>query len=217
MRWIRGTKITTIVMALWAVAIFLFFQFWYPYHFFYQEQNQIFLWEWEYVSGYLNRIGGLALLIGDFLTQFYYYLYAGATILTLCILLAGLLIYKALTSLKANRWVALTMGICVMGFLTVCHFSVSYRLSSTISIIGWLLLIWIVSAIRHRWLRWAFLLLLLLPTYFLLGTPKNVHLQAPDFVLEKNFAVDNEYRFGNYDKVLDIVRTSDGWTDQMLF
>ena len=131
MRWIRGTKITTIVMALWAVAIFLFFQFWYPYHFFYQEQNQIFLWEWEYVSGYLNRIGGLALLIGDFLTQFYYYLYAGATILTLCILLAGLLIYKALTSLKANRWVALTMGICVMGFLTVCHFSVSYRLSST--------------------------------------------------------------------------------------
>ena len=204
-------------MALWAVAIFLFFQFWYPYHFFYQEQNQIFLWEWEYVFGYLNRIGGLALLIGDFLTQFYYYLYAGATILTLCILLAGLLIYKALTSLKANRWVALTMGICVMGFLTVCHFSVSYRLSSTISIIGWLLLIWIVSAIRHRWLRWAFLLLLLLPTYFLLGTPKNVHLQAPDFVLEKDFAVSNEYNFGNYDKVLNIVKNSDGWTRQMLF
>ena len=99
MRWIRGTKTANIVMALWAVAIFLFFQFWYPYHFFYQEQNQIFLWEWEYVSGYLNSIGGLALLIGDFLTQFYYYLYAGATILTLCILLAGLLIYKALTSL----------------------------------------------------------------------------------------------------------------------
>ena len=216
MRWIRGTKITTIVMALWAVAIFLFFQFWYPYHFFYQEQNQIFLWEWEYVFGYLNRIGGLALLIGDFLTQFYYYLYAGTTILTLCIVLAGLLIYKALTNLKANRWAGLAMGICVMGFLTVCHFSVSYRLSSTISIIGWLWLIWAVSAIRHRWLRWAFFLMLL-PTYLLFGTPKKVQLQAPDFVLEKDFAVSNEYYFGHYEKVLDIVKNSDGWTRQMLF
>ena len=55
-----------------SIAVFCFFQFWYPYHFFYHEQNQIFLWEGEYVSGYFQRAGGLACLIGDFQTQFYY-------------------------------------------------------------------------------------------------------------------------------------------------
>ena len=199
------------------IAVFCFFQFWYPYHFFYHEQNQIFLWEWEYLSGYFQRVGGLASLAGDFLTQFYYYLYAGATILTLCIALAGLLVYKILTNLKVSPWIALVIGICVMGFLTVCHFSTVYKLSSTVCIIGWLLFLWAVSAIRAEWLRLSCFVIILLPAYLLFGTPKKVRLQAPDFVLEKDFAVSNEYYFGNYDKVLDIVRGSDGWTQQMQF
>ena len=199
------------------IAVFCFFQFWYPYHFFYHEQNQIFLWEWEYLSGYFQRVGGLASLAGDFLTQFYYYLYAGATILTLCIALAGLLVYKILTNLKVSPWIALVIGICVMGFLTVCHFSTVYKLSSTICIIGWLLFLWAVSAIQARWLRLSCLVIILLPAYLLFGTPKKVRLQAPDFVLEKDFAVSNEYYFGNYDEVLDIVKSSDGWTQQMQF
>ena len=199
------------------IAVFCFFQFWYPYHFFYHEQNQIFLWEWEYLSGYFQRVGGLASLAGDFLTQFYYYLYAGASILTLCIALAGLLVYKILTNLKVSPWIALVIGICVMGFLTVCHFSTVYKLSSTVCIIGWLLFLWAASAIRARWLRLSCLVIILLPAYLLFGTPKKVRLQAPDFVLEKDFAVSNEYYFGNYDKVLDIVKSSDGWTQQMQF
>ena len=199
------------------IAVFCFFQFWYPYHFFYHEQNQIFLWEWEYLSGYFQRVGGLASLAGDFLTQFYYYLYAGATILTLCIALAGLLVYKILTNLKVSPWIALVISICVMGFLTVCHFSTVYKLSSTVCIIGWLLFLWAASAIRARWLRLSCFVIILLPAYLLFGTPKKVRLQAPDFVLEKDFAVSNEYYFGNYDKVLDIVKSSDGWTQQMQF
>ena len=199
------------------IVVFCFFQFWYPYHFFYHEQNQIFLWEWAYVSGLFQKAGGLALLIGEFLTQFYYYLYAGATILTLCIALAGLLIYTTLTNLKVNAWMALAAGLGVMAFLTACHFSVSYKLSSTVSIVGWLLFLWVASTVRAKGLRLVCMLVVLLPSYLLFGTPEIKRLQAPDFVLEKDFAVDNEYRFGNYDKVLDIVRTSDGWTDQMLF
>lgn len=199
------------------LAVFCFFQFWYPYHFFYHEQNQIFLWDWEYVSGYFNRRGGLASLIGDFLTQFYYYLYAGATILTLCIATAGLLVYKSLTNLKVYPWIALVLGLCVMIWLTVCHFSTGYMLSSTICIIGWVAIICAVSIIRGRRWRLSCFLMMLLPSYLLFGTPRVGRLQAPDFVLEKDFAVDNEYRFGNYDKVLDIVRNSDGWTAQMLF
>ena len=112
---------------------------------------------------------------------------------------------------------ALAVGLGMMAFLTVCHFSVSYKLSSTVSIVGWLLFLWVASTVRAKGLRLVCMLVVLLPSYLFFGTPEIKRLQAPDFVLEKNFAVDNEYRFGNYDKVLDIVRTSDGWTDQMLF
>ena len=210
-------RVRIAIFALAAVAVFCFFQFWYPYHFFYHEQNQIFLWEWEYVSGYFQKSGGLASLVGDFLTQFYYYLYAGATILTVCITLAGLLMYKLMANLKVYHWIALVLGLCVMVFLTICHFSIAYRLSSTISIIGWLSLLWGVSTIRGKMLRLSCFLIVLLPCYLLFGMPKAVRLQAPNMVLEKNFAVDNEYRFGNYDKVIDIVKNSDGWTQQMQF
>jgi len=127
------------------------------------------------------------------------------------------LVYTTLTNLKVNAWMALAVGLCVMAFLTVCHFSVSYKLSSTVSIVGWLLFLWVASTVRAKGLRLVCMLVVLLPSYLFFGTPEIKRLQAPDFVLEKNFAVDNEYRFGNYDKVLDIVRTSDGWTDQMLF
>ena len=210
-------KVRIIIFVLVIAAVFCFLQFWYPYHFFYHEQNQIFLWEWEYISGYFDNIGGLASLVGDFLTQFYYYLYAGATILTICIALAGLLLYKALTNFRVNYWISFVAGLAVIGLLTVCHFSISYKLSSTISFLGWFLALWGISVIRHKWLRLSCLLLMLLPAYLLFGIPKIKRLQAPDFVLEKDFAVDNEYRFGNYNKVLEIVKNSDGWTDQMLF
>ena len=210
-------RVRIAIFALAAVAVFCFFQFWYPYHFFYHEQNQIFLWEWEYVSGYFQKSGGLASLVGDCLTQFYYYLYAGATILTVCITLSGLLMYKLMANLKVNYWIALVLGLCVIVFLTICHFSIAYRLSSTISIIGWLSLLWGVSTIQGKMLRLSCFLIVLLPCYLLFGMPKAVRLQTPNMVLEKNFAVDNEYRFGNYDKVIDIVKNSDGWTQQMQF
>ena len=83
---------TRISFFLLLTVIWCFFQFWYPYHFFYQEQNQIFLWSWDYISTYFGKPGYLSHLLGDFLTQFYYYLYAGATILTLCIALIGILL-----------------------------------------------------------------------------------------------------------------------------
>ena len=210
-------KTRIVIFSAAVIAVFCFFQFWYPYHFFYHEQNQIFLWEWEYVSGYFQKPGGLSALIGDFLTQYYYYLYAGAVILTLCIAMVGVLLYGLLTNLKVSPWVAFVLGLCVMAFLTVCHFSTRYRLSSTVCILGWLLCLWAVSTIRARKLRLSCFLMVLLPAWLLFGMPKSVRLQAPDFVLEKDFAVSNEYYFGNHEKVLDIIRSSDGWTQQMMF
>lgn len=219
---------STIAILLTAVGCWAFFQFWYPYHFFYQEQNQIFLWSWDYVEGYFERPGGLARLVGDFLTQFYYYLFAGAAILAACLLAVGGLVYRIIRNIRASRAIATAGAIAAMGFVATCHFSVSYRLSSTIAIIGWLAMIAIITGtvllIRcpggriRRTVPVIILACLLLPTAWLLfGKPDIKTLKGPDLILEKNFAVDNEYYFGNYDRVVDIVRSSDGWNNQMLF
>ena len=204
------------VIVLWAVAIWCFFQFWYPYHFFFQEQNQLFLWSQDYISTYYHN-GGLALLVGDFLTQFYHYLYVGAVILTICIALAGTLLYRALRNFKVGRIVALILSLVVMTFLAVCHFNVSYRLSSTIAMMGWCLLLWIVSLMPGWKMRLMLLALGMLPTWLLFGLPEVKKIQGPDLILEKDFAVDCEYFFGNHDKVIKMVENQDRWTDQMLF
>ena len=68
------------VVAVWAMACFLFFHLAYHYHFFFQEQNQLFLLSGEYIASYLPQTGWASKLIGDFLTQFYYYLLAGPAI-----------------------------------------------------------------------------------------------------------------------------------------
>ena len=205
------------VMALWAVAIWCFFQFSYPYHFFFQEQNQIFLCSWDYISTYFEKSGGLARLAGDFLTQFYYYLYLGAIILISCLLLIGALWYTALRNLKVSMAVALILALLLMTFVAVCHFSTSYRLSSTISIIGWGLLLWLVSLMPGWKKQLVILALAMLPTYLLFGLPEVKKMQGPDLILEKDFAVDCEYYFGNHDKVIKMVEGENKWTDQMLF
>ena len=205
------------IFPLSLIAIFGFYQIYYSYHFFYQEQNQIFLWSWDYISTYFDKPGYLSRLFGDFLTQFYYYLYAGSTILTLCIAILGILLYNALRNFRVSKTVSLILCLVMMFFVAVCHFSISYRLSSTISIIGWMFIVWLVSLMRGWKMRLMLLALSLLPAYLLFGLPHVKRIQAPDFVLEKNFAVENEYHFGNYDKVISLVKESDGWNDQMLF
>ena len=209
--------ISNIVMALWTVAIWCFFQFWYPYHFFFQEQNQIFLCSWDYISTYFEKSGGLARLIGDFLTQFYYYLYVGAIILISCLLLIGTLLYKALRNFKVSKAVALILTLAMMTSVAVCHFSTSYRLSSTISIVGWGLLLWLVSLLPCWKKQLALLALTILPVYLLFGLPEVKKLQGPDLILEKDFAVDCEYYFGNHDEVIHLVESSSQRTDQMIF
>ncbi len=206
----------TAVIVLWAIIIWCFFQFWYPYHFFFQEQNQIFLYSCDYIETYRGS-GWLARLIGDFLTQFYYYLYVGATILTLCLLAIATLLYIGLRNFKVGRIVALVLALVVMTFVAVCHFSTSYRLSSTISVMGWCLLLWLVSVMNRRLLKFSVLACGLLPCYLLFGIPEVKKIQSPDFILEKDFAVDCEYYFGNHNKVIKMVEGYDRWTSQMLF
>ncbi|MCD8387640.1 MAG: DUF6057 family protein [Bacteroidales bacterium] len=87
----RRLSAAWIAMAIAAVswgAMMAYYSFAYPCHFFWQEQNQIFLADISWLSTYFDKPGWLGCMVGDYLTQFYYYLYAGPAILALVIALA---------------------------------------------------------------------------------------------------------------------------------
>lgn len=122
---------------LWAIACFAFFQFGYHYHFFYQEQNQLFLWSTDYLVTYLDKPGWLACMTGDFLTQFYYYPYIGALILTFSLLLLGHNV-RCSTQVAGIKtyWIPYLVSfitITVFAWLCLDH---DYRLSNLLAISG---------------------------------------------------------------------------------
>ncbi len=123
------------VVAIWAVVCFTFFSWYYPYHFFYQEQDQLFLFSCNYLASYFNKPAWLACLAGDFLTQFYYYLYAGPALLTIALLTVGDLTRRNLEKVGIKRG-AFLIAILVMTMEAIFCFKVEYRLSSIIAIIG---------------------------------------------------------------------------------
>ena len=126
-----------IIYVFGTIACFAFFQFCYPYHLYYQEQNQLFLASWDYLTTYLERPGWLACMAGDFLTQFYLYRFMGATILTLCILLAGHNIKCAVRKADIKgTWLPDLAAFVVMTLLVCFSFDYDYRLSSILAIAG---------------------------------------------------------------------------------
>ena len=271
------------IVFIWAMTCFAFFQFWYHYHFFYQEQNQLFLWSSDYLVTYLDKPGWLACMAGDFLTQFYYYLYAGPIILTLTLLLLGYNVRCALQAadIKGRLWPCLiALTTMTIGAILSLHYD--YRLSNIFALIGganvfvastktltftrfwvkrlekkvvgeemidptlphWISAIsifitipvchwffgsgiWIyailviIGCLMHigqsrNYLRLGslvlamFLLMLTKRIYFvdfkqLYTCPNFGKFVKPEFELEKTFAVDCEYHFGNYNKVISIM------------
>ncbi len=285
-----------VLILLWAMACFAFFQWWYPYHFFYQEQNQLFLWSADYLLTYFTKPAWLACMAGDFLTQFYYYLYAGSTILTLSLLLTGDLTRRALCAAKiGNKWQSYLIAIIVMTVEAVLSLHYDYRLGSIFALAGGAATFWISTTLLNRictWIHlennlrpspmtiggvglqhvlaslsifvcvllsfwlfgygvWVYAILVLIGitrnfkeshsyarlgvliiTMLLLMLTKRMYYQdydvlysypgigklvKPQLDLEKTFAADDEYYFGNYDKVVKLVENDAQPNQQMKY
>ena len=247
---------TWLTALLWAVGCFVFFQGYYPYHFFYKEQNQLFLWTNNYFFSYFDKPAWLACWIGDFLTQFYYYLYAGSIILTVSLLLLMGTLYAALRKTgQKKRW-AFAIAVVLTTLEAICHLRYDFGLSSTYAATGaallfchtprknfwiailtplaywlfgygaWLYLLFtairswkwalpsgIVTAVMVYMLKGAFLL----TTGQLYSYPGIGKLTMPNWYLEKLFQVDDEYYFGNWNKVVSLVEEEESPTPEMLF
>lgn len=105
-----------IILLLWAIAAYLYLEGSCHYTFFHREQDQLFLMSREYITHYLDSPAWLACLLGDFLTQFFYYLYAGAAITTFSLLIFGHFLYTSLASISQDRlW-----RNCMFAFSIIC-------------------------------------------------------------------------------------------------
>ena len=217
---IQQQSIQWTLVGIWAVACFSFFQWCYPYHFFYKEQNQLFLWSCDYLATYFEQPAWLAGIVGDFLTQFYYYLFAGATILTLCLLGLVGITYATCKAVGCNRWLATGLALLLATVEAVCHLRYDFKLSSTVALIGWTAtLLTIIKAVPwRRWRAYAIALLVAVPlAYWMFGYHVFGRLTTPNWYIERQLAVDSEYYFGNWDRVVSLVERETQPTPEMLF
>ena len=89
-------NLSGLCLAAATLACFLFFSCRYPNHLCHKEQMLLFMYAPELLETYLQKPAGISLLIGDFLTQFYYCRAGGPLILPVLLLLTGLASYRIL-------------------------------------------------------------------------------------------------------------------------
>lgn len=164
-----------VVIALWAVGCFAFFQTQFAYHFFYEEQNLLFLMDAEYMLSYFNRPAWAACFLGDFLTQFYHYLYFGAALVTLVLLILGDTIRRNIEALvadnlairfgkKAMEWVAVVIALLFITYEARLYLDEYYHMSSLIALTGGAGIWKMHDGVGRRMKNWWQRILLLVPT-----------------------------------------------------
>ena len=138
------------IIVLVTIQIWAFFQFYYQYSFYYKEQNQLFLLSADYLSTYFDKPAWAACLAGDYITQFFYYMYAGSAILAVLMLLLGLTTFASLRLSRVNRWAALAISVCLMVVETSFNLNHDFRLSSMICVQGGILVFLIHGLVINR-------------------------------------------------------------------
>lgn len=125
----------SITLAVLAIAIFAFFFWMYPYHLFHKEQMMLFLYSGEFFRAYFQEEAWVACLVGDFLTQFFYYIGGGPLILSVV-----LTAFAGLTYQTSRQYIGKRYAFPLMLLLLVWEMGrscgLAYPLSATLSLIG---------------------------------------------------------------------------------
>lgn len=124
-----------IIVLISFVVFFLFFIFLQrtcEYHFYYIEQEQIFRFSSIYFHEKIVRPGGFALVIAQFLLQFFSVKYLGAVILAILLTLIAFFVGAIMKRLGSrNEFLILSLLISV--FLMFAQFQLNYQLQGTIA------------------------------------------------------------------------------------
>lgn len=124
------------VTAFWLVvsaALFVFLQGYSKYHFYFIEQSQLFQLTWEYISDKLLVPGGLALVLSEFLVQFFIVPYAGAAITAALLVLAGLAVRGIVHRVvpDTNLFLLYLLPVILIMFV---HFDFNYLVYGTVAL-----------------------------------------------------------------------------------
>lgn len=123
------------VAAFWLVvfaALFVFLQVYSKYHFYFIEQIQLFQFSWEYISDKLIIPGGFALVLSEFLVQFFILPYAGAAITAGLLLIAGLGVRSIVRRIIPDTTLFLLYLIPVVLVMFI-HFDFNYLAFGTVA------------------------------------------------------------------------------------
>lgn len=137
---VRKGIVSNIAIVVAAAVVALFFTLFYPYHLFHREQYSLFLMNSEFVhqiveNGSFASDAWLSTLLGGFLTQFYYYIYAGPIVIGLVVLGIGLLCFRLLSRMGLDwRW-ALAVSLVFMFWEAGRECVNEYPLASSISLL----------------------------------------------------------------------------------
>lgn len=202
-----------IFFLVWMLAIWAFFQFGYEYTFFYKEQNQIFLMTWDYISGYFDKPAWAANLVGDFVTQFYYYIFAGAAIFVVLLAITFIFIDLALNRIGVYPIISFIVAIIIVSLLSIFNFNPDYRTAGVVSMLGTAMLFYFWSLFirskRSVKIVTALIFIVLGLWMFRLGTIGIGRISAPYFQLEDYLEVDNLYYFGRDNELAEKVENMD--------
>lgn len=124
------------VTAFWLVvsaALFVFLQGYSKFHFYFIEQSQLFQLTWEYISDKLLVPGGLALVLSEFLVQFFIVPYAGAAITAALLVLAGLAVRGIVHRVvpDTNLFLLYLLPVILIMFV---HFDFNYLVYGTVAL-----------------------------------------------------------------------------------
>jgi hypothetical protein len=135
------------ISALLGIVVLLHWLWTYPHALSYQEQYQLFLLTGDYFVERISVAGGLADYLGEFLTQFYYIPWVGATILAL--LTVG--VQRAVFHACQGNVIALILSLIPIAMLLRLQGDESVLLSYTVAL---LLTLLAANTMKGKWM-WA--------------------------------------------------------------
>ena len=122
------------VFGILSLVSLMVFHLCYKYHFFIQEQNHIFIFSKQFVAEYLHQNSWLTCLAGDFLTQFFYYLYVGPAVAAVLILLIAIGSYNNLNKIFGDKK-SFVISVIIEIVLIFIVFNNSFKIYYFLSII----------------------------------------------------------------------------------
>lgn len=155
-----------VATAAFALAAFLFFALLYSYHIYNQEINQLFEFDGRYLIATIAHIGGFADCLSRFLTQFFYFYWAGAFIYALILAALQMAVFRAFTIRNGFSFVASFFPSAIIWIFLL---STEAVLSGPLAILISLVTASSVARISRDAVRLSVSCILIPSLYFLLG------------------------------------------------